>query len=325
MENVHTYAHARRVLNAPRCTKMHQQTFQWPTSTPPTSYPDYVHNFSPFGPPVRHVEDLIACHYLSIHRPDVFKLRTSDVLDSVSDRDFDAYELRKKEEAARRFQQRFSSYTSSFDREVDKLRSNGNKKQKKKPKRSKFFDDLTSSASDTWHEKGIQRLEHVNIQYAEEIILPPSCESVVEYTITPPKLHYATVSILPQPQRAIITVEEKDEFQEQTSPCQRECNDHRSKPVVKAVRWSKRTSTRSYSPSVRRSLKEKGYQPCGVKHGKYHRLCCSIKHNIKFEPILIGSLEFIRNHVRVIELSPFISIQRDYKKRRRKCESEHAH
>nr|BCP45674.1 hypothetical protein [Osugoroshi virus] len=296
MENVHTYAHARRVRNAPQRTKMRYQTFLWPTSTPPPSYPDYQHEFSEFGPPVRHVEDLIACHYLSIHHPNAFKLRTSTVLDSVSDRDFDSYEQRKKQEARRRFNEKYSSYAnvknasySSGDRKINT--------QKKAPKRSKFFDDLVSSDDQrTKTQLGSQAVEHVNIHYAEEVILPPCCEVIIEHQFDPPLVHHQTITLVPQPQRA-QTVEVQDEFQEQASCCQQDSNDTWS-IVVKPVHWSKRM-TRSYS------------------------LIPRLRRNIHIQ-VWSSRLAVLRAH-RVFKKSTFCSVQRNFKKRRRKCEPEHAH
>lgn len=317
MDNVHTYAHARRVYNAPKCNTMHSQTFLWPTSTPLPSYPDYNHRFSQYGPPVRHFEDLIACHYLSIHRPDVFKLQTSAVLDSVSDRDFDAYELRKKQEAKKRFEEKYSSYKSSFDRQVENMTKTGNanNKRKKKPKRSKFFDSLISES---------QRLENVVIHYAEEIILPPACEAVVECILSIPALQYATVFDVVQPQRAIITVEDEDEFQEQTSHGQWDCDDHWSTNVVKAVRWSKR-KTGSYSLFISHSLKRKDHLS---RHSNGFETkdftVCRHRFGIKKRPASFGQM-FCFRFIRKRYVFPFVTVQRNFKKRRRKCESEHAH
>lgn len=308
MENVHTYAHARRVRNVPQRTKMRYQTFLWPTSMPPPSYPDYQHEFSGLGPPVRHVEDLIASHLLSIHRPDVFKLPTSAVLDSVSDREFDSYEQKKKQEATRRFREKYTTHLPDYRVETS-TSGDGSKRsnnRKKTPKRSKFFDDPPES-SITWRTKnqyttGSQVTEHVNIHYAEEIILSPVCEVIIEQQFDPPLVHYPTVTLVPQAQRAHI-VEVRDEFQEQASCRQQDSNDLWN-TVVKPARWSKRM-TGSYSLL---KLKKRTLFKVGVEKS-YHRLSRQDK-----------EIEMICNVT-----SPFLRILRNFKKRRRKCESEYAH
>lgn len=321
MDNVHTYAHARRVRNAPRDTKSRYQTFLWPTSQPPPSQPDFKYKPSSFGPPVRTVEDLIAYHYLSIHRPDVFKLSTSTVLDSVSDREFDAYEERKKQEARSRFEEKYCSYTSKFDHEVARQKTSKVKKQSKQtPKRSKYFDDVTSPSQDTWRSTSSSTVEEVTIHYAEEFIVPACSQSIVEHQVSHP-VRELVVTSLPQSQCATITCEVKDELQERPLCCQQSCDGTQSISTVNVVRWSKR-STSYYSPKFRRSRRLN-------MHG---RRSIVYKYNIKSDYILAlkflsntGNKEPYKNGYPYKYVPCALRVMRNFKKRRRKCESEHAY
>lgn len=313
MENVHTYAHARHVRNAPRCNSLHHQTFLWPTSQPPPSHPDFTYQPSEFGPPVRTVEDLIAYNYLLQHRPDVFKLSTSSVLDSVSDREFDSYEARKKNETTRKFREKYSSYTSQFDREVSRQStSNTSQKSKKKiktPKRSKFFDDLTSESLNTWRTlpTSSQVIEDIPVYYSEEIILPPCSQSIIEHELIL-EVQYSTVSQLLQPQRATITVEVKDEYQDRSSCRQQDSGDLWSNLVIGIDHWSKR-KTRVYSPSFKRKVK------LFIASCRWKRTIGTNEDATRLNNLVFAS-KFRPSNLKVI---------RNFKKRRRKCESEHAY
>lgn len=315
MDNIHTYAHARRVRNAPQRISMRYQTFLWPTSEPhffPPELDDLCYEPSEFGPPVRTVEDLIAYQHLLKHRPDVFKLNTSTVLDSVNDHELDSYERQRKQQATRKFREKYASYTSQFDRETQNTSRQKPKKTKKpkEPKRSKFFDDMTPGSVNTWNSTGLQASEIVPVHYAEEIILPPCSYTIVECTEPIPAAQYATFTSVAQPQRATVTtVEVKVESSERPS-CSQQDSGSTWSTATKVVRWS-RYSTRMYSLFTRRRVRGK--------------ICSSKVRRTFIRKGVLPSHHLIDRNIAINKQKPVVMVFKNYKKRRRKCESEHAH
>lgn len=170
---------------------------------------------------------------------------------------------------------------------------------------------MVPGSVNTWESTGTQMTESIPVHYAEEIIIPPSMESIVEHSVSPPVVHYSTIMVVEQPQRATIsTVEVKIESQEQPS-CSQQDSGNTGSEVIKVVRWFKRKTSQYSLIHKRRVVKSKVFLPSIRKTKK-----CSVPTSLLSQCLAdYGNLANFTSR----------TVTKNYKKRRRKCESEHAH
>lgn len=206
--------------------RLSPQTFRWPTSVPSEYLSAPLTHGSPYGPPVRNFDDFIALQYLQTHHPESLRYRTSDVLSRVNDDEFEK-ECQRKSEATRRFREKYSSYTSNFEREAGltpKSRSEPTTsgipgpalKSRKKKRANKTPRSLVECNQAQYPQENHATIseDFVSFETCQEFV----SESFDEYLSAPvpteisyveceyPSLQYSVEVLLPSVQTAIVSM-----------------------------------------------------------------------------------------------------------------------